>query len=403
MSENWNKVKLGELIEYKKGFAFKSNLYRKNGCLIVRVSNFTHNSIDLSECLFLDESEKEKFNDVQINQDDIVIATVGSWQNNPASIVGKVIKVPRKADGALLNQNAVRMRANASLIQSFLYYTLKDKNFSDYLLSGAQGSANQASITLKLIFDYDVNLPPIEEQRRIAEILSALDEKIELNLQMNRTLEKIAQTTFKYWFVDFQFPGFDGKLVNGLPKGWRLGKLGEIVSFVKGKKPNDISENFKENYLPQILIDTFNTGKSVYANSEKMVISTSKDLIMVMDGASSGRIETGFGGIVGSTLAKIHIKQSFYYPMFVFNFLKTKESDIMGNTTGSSIPHADKSKILNYSLVFPPLKVTQEFERIAKSLNEKIVLNKKENQILSQIRDGLLPKLMSGKIRVPEV
>ncbi|MDP8052853.1 restriction endonuclease subunit S [Pasteurella atlantica] len=194
---------LGQTVSYKKGFAFKSKYYQKNGIPIIRVSDFTDDSISLTNVNYLDITKLNEIQSVELLADDIVIATVGSWANNPQSIVGKVIRVPKKAEGSLLNQNAVRLRSNRSDEQIFLYYALKSKDFSNFLLSTAQGSANQASITLKSILSY--KLPMIEHSSKIkiGNILNTLDQKIQLNTETNQTLENIAQAIFKSWFIDF--------------------------------------------------------------------------------------------------------------------------------------------------------------------------------------------------------
>src|SRR5258706_7898213 len=109
----------------------------------------------------------------------------------------------------------------------FLYYLLKSLD----LASMNVGSA-VPSLTTEVLNKVEVRLPDFKEQKQIASILSSLDNKIELNLQMNQTLEAMAQTIFKEWFVNFNFPGLDGKLMNGLPKGWRNGSVLEIASLL---------------------------------------------------------------------------------------------------------------------------------------------------------------------------
>lgn len=277
----------------------------------------------------------------------------------------------------------------------FAYYQLLTKNINEMDSGSAIPSTSR-----KDFYNLDLLLPDLISQQTIVTILSSLDDKIELNQQMNKTLEAIAQAIFKEWFVDFKFPGFDGELVEGLPNEWSRIKLGDIISFVKGKKPKGTSDVKKENYLPQLLIDTFNSGNFVFADATNMVIANEHDMLMVMDGASSGRIEIGFSGIVGSTLAKIKVADKFNHPLFIFHFLKTKVLDITSNTTGSSIPHADKSKIFEYIINLPSKYNLQKFEEIAKCINDYIVLNKKENQTLAHLRNNLLPKLMTGKIKV---
>ena len=194
---------LGDYINYEKGFAFKSSHYTNKGIAIIRVSNFTENSIDMTDVYYISEQEKLNVKNIILKTDDVVIATVGSWATNPASIVGKVIRVPKEANNSLLNQNAVRLRCKYPEEQIFLYYALKDKKFSNYLLSTAQGSANQASITIKSILNYSLPHLTKNEKLKISKILNSLDQKIILNTQTNQTLEQIAQAIFKHWFIDF--------------------------------------------------------------------------------------------------------------------------------------------------------------------------------------------------------
>jgi type I restriction enzyme S subunit len=175
----WPVLELGSLITYKKGFAFKSSSYHKDGeIFIVRVSDTTDSSINIESCMKIETHEALLLDEYKLLTDDIIVATVGSWADNPNSIVGKVIKVPEIANGALLNQNAVRLRSNNIANQNYLYYKLRDNDFSGYLLGNAQGSANQASITLKDIFSYQIKLPLIPEQKAIAAVLSSLDDKM---------------------------------------------------------------------------------------------------------------------------------------------------------------------------------------------------------------------------------
>ncbi|MGM0608777.1 MAG: restriction endonuclease subunit S [Candidatus Muiribacteriota bacterium] len=201
-----NKIKLGDIITHKKGYAFKSKDYQKNGIPVVRVTNFSSDSIDSSSLYFVSKEVALANKNVQLKKNDIVIATVGSWPNNPASIVGKTIRVPAESDGSLLNQNAVILRHKSSCKddQLFLYYSLKNSNFRNYIISKAQGSANQASITLNDIFNYELYYPIKEDRKNIAKFLNDIDLKISLNYKINQNLEEIAQAIFKSWFVDFE-------------------------------------------------------------------------------------------------------------------------------------------------------------------------------------------------------
>jgi type I restriction enzyme S subunit len=157
--EGWEVDKLGQLIEYVKGFAFKSNIYQIEGYPIVRVSDLTNKSIDFRQCFCLNPKDSHLYEKVNLTHNDIIITSVGSWASNPDSVVGKVIKVPSLKEKAFLNQNMVRLRCKLKEAQLVFYNTLIRKEFSEYIISGAQGSANQASITLKHVFNYNICFP----------------------------------------------------------------------------------------------------------------------------------------------------------------------------------------------------------------------------------------------------
>jgi len=176
--KGWSVENLGELIVYKKGFAFKSKDYKENGVPIIRVSDFTDKSIDMNNCFFLDDSQAKELSQYSIKTNDIIITTVGSWPDNPASIVGKVILVPKLSNNGLLNQNAVRLRSKDTISQLFIFYRLKSNPFSEYVISGAQGSANQASVTLAHIFDFKLFYPDKTNRQKLFDAFNKINEEV---------------------------------------------------------------------------------------------------------------------------------------------------------------------------------------------------------------------------------
>ncbi len=294
---------------------------------------------------------------------------------------------------------------------AFLFYFFANQDFVKEATNSSTGTRMP-----RASWDYLSKLkkpfPPPKEQDVIASILSGFDNKIKLNIQMNSTLEAMCKNVFKKWFVDFDFPTEDGKPyqksggemadseLGKIPNGWKVKTLGKLIKFIKGKKPEVVSEKSFKKSKPLILISVLNGGKPIYANPKGMTNVNSHEPIMVMDGASSGRIEIGYNGIVGSTLAKISITTSEISSFYLYYFLKNIENEIMQNTTGTSIPHADKDMIYDWLIAVPSQTIQQEFDEITKKIFEKIMLNGKEIFVLSEIRDSLLPKLILGRIRV---
>ncbi len=294
------------------------------------------------------------------------------------------------------------------VLPKYLYYTLKTYDLAELNVGSAV-----PSLTTEVLNKVLVSIPDLPIQNSIAEILSSLDDKIELNNKINQELESLAQTLFKQWFIDFEFPNENGEpykssggeMVDSelgeIPKGWGIGKIGDYIKFIKGKKPLEVFDTESENTLPQILIETLDTGKSMFARPEKMTICEKEDLIMVMDGASSGRIEIGFRGILGSTLAII--KSNGINNNLLYQFLKYKEQDIRNNTTGAAIPHADKSKIFEYTISLPTENTVSNFSSIQENISKMIFSNKSELKSLTHLRDTLLPKLISGELEINEI
>ena len=247
MSE-WKKVKLGECITTKKGFAFKSALYTPKGVPVVRVSDFTLNSITDKDLVYYPVSEYNNYKDYVLTEKDILVQTVGSWQYNPNSVVGKVVRVPYYHQGSLLNQNIVKIIPIECIDKDYLYYRIKCVDFSGYVIGEARGAANQASITLDTIKRFAFLLPPKDVQERIGATLSRYDSLIENYQKQIKLLEEAAQRLYKEWFVDLHFPGHENtKIVNGVPEGWEKKSIADLGTYLNGFafKPSDWQERGK--------------------------------------------------------------------------------------------------------------------------------------------------------------
>ena len=308
----------------------------------------------------------------------------------------------------------------------FKYYLLKALGLEHMNADSAVPGLNRDAAHSR-----EVLVPPLPEQRAIAYILGTLDDKIELNRRMSKTLEAMARALFKAWFVDFEpvrakmegrwqrgqsLPGlpahlydlFPDRLVDSelgeIPEGWRVVRLGDLISFEKGRKPPVSYPLPCKGYLPVVLIENFNGIVSSYALPKGMTIAQEKDVLMVMDGASSGRVETGHYGIVGSTLAKITLREgSGVGTHFLYYALKLLEPEIREHLTGTSIPHADKNWISAQMVCFPNKgELLFYFEEIVGQIRERIRALRGESRTLAALRDVLLPKLIRGEIRVKE-
>ena len=298
----------------------------------------------------------------------------------------------------------------------YVYYFLKSKYIELRHLSN--GGAQQ-NLSVNLIKRYDISLPPLPTQRRIAAILASLDDKIENNRRICEKLEEMAQAIFKQWFVDFNFPDENGEPYkdNGgemveselglIPKGWEVGHLKDIVNNVKDScKQKDI---IGLPYLPIDIIPKKMLGIDSYdswENAKSSLVKFRRDDILLgaMRVYFYRVILSPFDGVTRTTCMVLRPKKTFYK---VYSLLSINQDSLIdwasNNSKGSTMPYAFWNNGLeNYKIVIPPDKILHEFEKLLTPLLKIIQGNFQKSKALQQTRDTLLPKLMSGEIDVEE-
>lgn len=228
MPENWKKYKLGEVANLSTGFAFKSKDYSNSGELkVIRGKNITEGYLRWGDDSRYWNNSMEKLDKYIVKEGDIVVGMDGSK-------IGKNRAIVRSQDlPSILAQRVGRINAKPKIAkQKFLWQLINNKVFEDYINNVKTGTSIP-HISLTQIGNLEIKLPSLQEQKSIASILSALDDKIELNLQINKTLEEMAMALYKHWFVDFG-PFQDGEFLDSeleeIPKGWKNGILGDLVN-----------------------------------------------------------------------------------------------------------------------------------------------------------------------------
>ena len=393
-------VKLGDIVKYNKGYAFKSSEYTDEGVMVVRVTDFTLDSISDADAVYL--APDDRYDKFILKTNDILIQTVGSWANNPNSIVGKVVRVPKQCDSAYLNQNIVRIIPNNDFDNTYLFYALKANQFSTYCVLRGQGAANQASITLDTIFRFKFKAHNFAEQKRIADILSAYDNLIENNNKRIKLLEQMAENLYKEWFVRFRFPGYeDVEFENGIPKGWKIESLSDIADIIMGQSPE--SENYNNNceglpfhqgvgsYGDFYLID------GVYSTKGNRIAEANSIIFSVR--APVGRINITLNKIIlGRGVAGINSVKG--YNAYLLWMLKNQfqQEDIIGN--GSIFASVTKKELFGFKILMPNEDLIQKFDSIASRIESVMRNISLINSNLKKQRDKLLPRLMSGKLEV---
>ena len=424
LENNLPTIDIESIIYYQKGYAFSSSEYEEGGHPIVRVKDFNKDSVKTETEKTISSSSAKQYKRFTLKAKDILISTVGSWPSNPNSIVGKTVIVPDELEGALLNQNIVRLRSKKPLSQLFLFYALKDKNFSNHVISCARGSANQASITLKDIFQYRIiDLDP-KEHFRIAEILYSLDKKIELNRKINKNLEEIAKALFKSWFIDFDpvkakedhstelpdeisnlFPNsFEDSELGKIPKGWSTNSIYKISKVLYGAPFSSKLFNTKGKGIPLARIRDLKTGNPGVWTEEihpKGCLIEPGDIVVGMDGEFRTYLWGNQRCWMNQRICKFIPNEKFNNCFLRYSISKPLYM-IEISETATTVIHLGKSDIDAFRIIYPSSEILDLFGKISKPIEQSIIRNKQESTTLNLLKNILIPKLISGELIIPD-
>jgi len=275
-----------------------------------------------------------------------------------------------------------------TLLPEYARYLFRDVSFRREVYQVATGDI-RFNISQESLANIEIEIPNLATQSQIAQILTSLDDKIELNLQMNQTLEAMAQALFKEWFVNFNFPGFDGKLENGLPKGWRMGKLGEILELLYGKA---------------LKANTRVSGKYLVIGSSG-IVDYHNDFLVEAPGIVIGRKGT-IGEVIWIDENFFPIDTTFYVRDLLgvdglyFHYFLLKKQEFKKITSDSAVPGLNRNQAMDNVVTIPDIEIIKNFNSIIQPLFLKKEINSTQIQTLTLTRDTLLPKLMSGKIEI---
>ena len=383
--EEWKTYKLSNIANLSTGFPFDGHKYSSIGTRVLRGENIG------DKCFNWDErrdkrwnEEFERIDEFSLRPGDIVLQMDGNVGRNKARISNDDCPM-------LIAQRVACLRAKENISQAFLYYIVIGKSFKDYLDSVKTGTSIQ-HISLKQIGDFEVTIPSsYSEQQRIADVLQALDDKIELNTRINHNLEEQAQALYKSWFVDFE-PFKDGKFVESelgmIPEGWRVGILGELNSFKRGK--NLLSKDAAHGEIPVVAGGMEPSCYHNIANTHAPVITISAS------GANAGYMRLNHTDVWASDCS--YIDSSSQNVLFTYCFLRANERLLRHAQTGAVQPHVKPSDVNNFKAIIAPQYIIDDFQINISSMFKEIKNRLAENSLLAKEREILLPKLMSGEI-----
>lgn len=415
--EEWKEYRLGDLIELNNGFAFKSKDFIQNGIPVIKIKNVKPNRILLEDLSFVSVETAQHKKCVKILPTDILITMTGNRKDGGSdSWVGKVALF-KKEGKYLLNQrvSAIKVKRHDIINYKYLAYLLSSWESQLYFINNSNSSGGQANISPEIVNNYIIYIPSLYIQNSILNILSSLDDKIELNRRINENLEQQAQALFKSWFVDFE-PFKDGKFVDSelgmIPEGWKVKKLGELCDSISVTHP------CKEGQL--IFLNTGDIENGFVLNHKYMNI---KD----MPGQAKKSIQEN--DILYSEIRPINRHFAFVnFPAQEY-IVSTKLMVLRANDNESSIrlyQYLTSEDVINElqheaesrSGTFPQIRfenikslkiligsddVEKKYTKYIGNIYKMIFQYRKEIMRLAQLRDTLLPRLMSGELAITDV
>ena len=310
----------------------------------------------------------------------------------------------------LLAQRVACVRNNELAEQDYLYYNIFSKKFVDYVNSIHTGSAIP-HISQKQIEDYKILLPNIEDQRRIASILSSLDRKIELNNKINADLEEMAQAIFKNWFVDFE-PFKDGKFVDSelgmIPEGWKVGRLIEIASYMNGLAMQKFPPENNEDSLPVLKIKEL--GQGFCGTDSDRCSCNIKDECKIHNGdvifSWSGTllVDVWCGGDCGLNQHLFKVTSKDYPKWFYYYWTKhhLQEFIHIAKDKAVTMGHIKRGHLEEAMVAIPDNDSMEKAHELFEPILSKMISLRLESSRLSLLRDTLLPRLMSGELEILE-
>tara|TARA_Y100000590_G_scaffold74928_1_gene82767 strand:- start:4250 stop:5569 length:1320 start_codon:yes stop_codon:yes gene_type:complete len=400
--------------------------FTDNGYRVISAKLITEKGLELGrdDPRFVDEVTYKKWMPSPLLEGDVLLTSEAP--------MGRVAYIKETKEWCL-GQRLFCLRSSEGVLGRYLYYVLKSPKVFWELTSRGTGTTVEG-IRQSSLREVEIPVPLIEEQKAIAHILGTLDDKIELNQKMNKTLEEIAKAIFKSWFVDFDpvrakaegrptglppeisdlFPDeFVGSDVGEIPTGWKVGVIADVADQQKlGISPN----NYPDEVFLYFSIPAFDEGQTPVEESGDAI--KSNKTIVPAESVLFSKLNPNTPRVWIPSLArerrqicsteflvylpKSGASQSYIWSIFCERgFQKRIEAMVTG--TSKSHQRVKPNDILNLQIPIPPKSVLQHFENICAPITQRILTSKQENQILSDLRDTLLPKLISGKLRIPDV
>ena len=383
-----------------KNYPKKTDFYDKGYCLFLNAKNVTVSGFDFQNTIFITQEHDELLRKGKLTRGDIVLTTRGTVGN--VAIYDE--NVPY--DNIRINSGMVILRNTKNeYCNEYLYYILQSKFVQNQIHSIKTGSA-QPQLPIKLLNKINLIIPPLSIQKNIANKITSLQKKISKNKYYIRILEELIQAIYKDWFIDFNFSKDIDQLKEGIPNGWVYSNVFNNINEIREKNIDNLNypvlSVVKEGEF-KLSDDVFT--KQVYSKKTTNYKIVKRNQVAYNPArANIGSIAmlTDFdAGLVSPIYVVFEMKETitptfFYYYMKQPMFLENIKHHAIGTTRQNFPFEAFKF----FDIIVPPMELQLRFEEIAKPIEQKIAKLKEENDVLAEIRDTLLPKLINGELPV---
>lgn len=428
MAGEWTEKQLGEVIDIKHGFAFKGEFIRDEPeeDVLLTPGNFAiGGGFKAGKFKYY---EGPVPNDFVLREGDLLVTMTDL--SKQTDTLGYPAFVPALADGRryLHNQRLgkVVLKDPSSLDIRFLHYLMCSKEYRQEVLASATGTTVRHT-SPERIKRFRFKRPSLPEQRAIANILGTLDDKFELNRQMNRTLDSLVRTSFKSWFLDFnpvririegrQPDGPDAKTaalfpdsfldseLGPIPKGWRVGVIGDVTdNYRRQVNPSELEVSTSYiglEHMPRRSIALEDWAMSDGLASNKFGFERGEILFGKLRPYFQKVGVAPLDGVCSTDILVIGPREPQWHS-FVLGHISSDElvAHADAASTGTRMPRTNWKDLSSYRIAIPPVDVASAFQMLASPLVEAVIRNVHESQTLAALRDTLLPKLISGEVRI---
>ncbi|HZK69203.1 MAG TPA: restriction endonuclease subunit S [Paludibacter sp.] len=397
LPKGWVETTLGNLSAPKGGKRLplgESLVSSKTEHPYIRITDFNGNTINKQQLQFVPNEVFKSISKYIVNTNDVVISIVGT--------IGLIAKIDKELNNASLTENCVKLVDLKNIDASYLYYFLTSNLGQNEINKNTVGAV-QKKLPIYGVQNLIIRHPLLPEQKSIAAILTAFDDKIELLQAQNNTLEETAQTIFKEWFGKYQ-------IGDELPEGWGEGAIGDILEIKRGASPRPIQDYLSDSGYRWLKISDatatacpyiFNIKEHIKPEGLKNTVLKKVGDIVLSNSATPGMpkilavdtcVHDGWMHFPSSK-----VSNEYLYLLFI-----SIRPNLVQQGSGSVFTNLKTDILREYAIVIPPKNVFVDFDKLIKPVFNKILINASQIQSLTQTRDELLPKLMSGEIRVNE-